>query len=181
MKYIERWNLMHSTVKENISEHSQNVAVTAHALALIENELFEGSVDEYKTLSYALYHESSEVITGDLPTPIKYFNANIKTAYKELESYAVDKLLTMLPEKLQGRYTDFLKFEENFLEYRIVKAADKICALIKCLEELNQGNKEFKKASQSLEKEVKKIDLKCVTYFLENFLPSFKLTLDELE
>ncbi len=181
MKYIERWSLMHSTERENIAEHSHGVAVTAHALALVENEYFGGQLDEHAVLALALYHECSEVITGDLPAPIKYFNSDIKHAYKNLEGYANDKLLSMLPEKLRARYKPLLLPDQDSPEYRIVKAADKLCAYVKCLQELSRGNKEFKKAAAALEREIKKLDLPSVSHYLENFLPSFKLTLDELE
>ena len=181
MKHIERWSLMHSIKKENIMEHSQAVSVLAHCLAIVENEIFSGCVDEYKTLCYAVYHEVSEVITGDLPTPIKYFNADIKTAYKELESYANKKLIKNLPEKLEKRYKEFVFSDETRIEYKLTKAADKLAAYIKCIEEIKGGNSEFKKAKQTLEKDIKAMDINSVKYFMENFIKGFELSLDELE
>lgn len=181
MKYIERWNLMHSNVKENISEHSLNVSVLAHALAIIENEIFNAKVDEYKTLAYAVYHEASEVITGDLPTPIKYFNAEINGAYKELEDYANKKLIKNLPDILAERYEKFIFSDTSSIEYKLTKAADKLAAYIKCIEELKGGNLEFKKAKETIKNNIENIELKSVKYFMENFIKSYELTLDELE
>jgi len=181
MKHIERWSLMHSIKKENIMEHSQAVAVLAHCLAIVENEIFNAKIDEYKTLCYAIYHEVSEVITGDLPTPIKYFNAGIKTAYKELESYANEKLIKALPEKLEKRYKEFIFLDEKSIEYKLTKAADKLAAYIKCIEEIKSGNSEFKKARQTIEKDIKAMDINSVKYFMENFIKSYELSLDELE
>lgn len=180
MKYIERWSLMYSVNKENIMEHSQSVSLLAHALAIIENEIFDEKVDEYKALAYAVYHEVSEVITGDLPTPIKYFNAEIKTAYKELEEYANDKLIKNLPTVLAKRYKEFI-FPSDSKEYKIAKAADKLAAYIKCIEELKSGNTEFKRAKQTIENDIGKIELQSVKYFMEIFIKSYELTLDELE
>lgn len=181
MKYIERWSLMHSNIKENIMEHSLSVSLLAHALAIIENEVFNGSIDEYKTLAYAVYHEASEVITGDLPTPIKYFNADINGAYKELENYANEKLIKNLPDVLANRYKEFIFFDINTIEYKIVKAADKLAAYIKCIEELKGGNLEFKKAKQTIEKDIENIKLPSLKYFMEKFIKTYELTLDELE
>lgn len=181
MKYIKRWSLMRSVAEENIMEHSQQVAVTAHALAVIKNKLFGGNVDESKAVMYALYHESAEVITGDLPTPIKYFNTEIQHAYKDLESIAADKLLKMLPKELEEEYFEVIKPDTLSYEYKIVKAADKLSAYIKCIEELKAGNQEFKKAKESIEKEIKSKNMQEVNYFFDNFIQSFYLTLDELE
>ena len=181
MKFIERWSLMHSIYKENIMEHSLNVSILAHALAVIENEVYDGKVDEYKTLAYAVYHEVSEVITGDLPTPIKYFNAKINTAYKELESYANEKLIDSLPEKLQNRYKQFIFADFESEEYKLCKAADKLAAYIKCIEELSSGNLEFKKAKETTEKDIKNFKINSVKYFMENFIKGYELSLDELE
>lgn len=181
MKYIKRWALMRSTVDENIKEHSWDVAVIAHALALIENKIYGGSVDEYKVLSYAMYHEAGEVITGDLPTPIKYFNAQINSAYKDLERQAEQKLLAKLPEELKGAYTQFVISDENSIEHKIMKCADRLSAYIKCVEELKCGNKEFAKAKITIGKDLKNSGLKSVDYFMKNIVPSFEKTLDELD
>ncbi|MDY5820711.1 MAG: 5'-deoxynucleotidase [Candidatus Borkfalkiaceae bacterium] len=181
MKYIKRWALMRSTSEENIMEHSWEVAVIAHALAIIKNEKFGGKVDEYKTLCLAVYHETSEVVTGDLPTPIKYFNREINSAYKSLEKDANERLIAKLPEELQNRYREFILDDPSSEEHKLMKYADRICAYIKCLEELKVGNKEFLKAKESIGKELSNADDEAVKYFIKNVLPTFSKTLDELE
>lgn len=181
MKYIKRWALMRSTSEENIMEHSWEVAVIAHALAIIKNEKFGGKVDEYKTLCLAVYHETSEVVTGDLPTPIKYFNREINSAYKSLEKDANERLIAKLPEELQNRYREFILDDPSSEEHKLMKYADRICAYIKCLEELKVGNKEFLKAKESIGKELSDADDEAVKYFIKNVLPTFSKTLDELE
>lgn len=181
MKYIKRWALMRSTSEENIMEHSWEVAVIAHALAIIKNEKFGGKVDEYKTLCLAVYHETSEVVTGDLPTPIKYFNREINSAYKSLEKDANERLIAKLPEELQNRYREFILDDPGSEEHKLMKYADRICAYIKCLEELKVGNKEFLKAKESIGKELSNTDDEAVKYFIKNVLPTFSKTLDELE
>jgi len=181
MKYIKRWSLMRSVAEENIMEHSQQVAVITHALAVIKNKLFGGNVDILKAVMLAQYHEAGEVITGDLPTPIKYFNKDIQTAYKDLESLACDKLLLMLPEEIRGDFNNYIKPDTDCYEYMLVKVADKLSAYIKCLEELKAGNTEFKKAKNTIEKEIKSKKLEEADYFFMNFIPSFSLSLDELE
>ena len=181
MKYIKRWALMRSTVEENVKEHSWDVAVIAHSLAIIENKIFGGKVDEYKTFALATYHEAGEVITGDLPTPIKYFNSQINTAYKDLEKLACEKLLEKLPEELKSSYAEFITPNETSIEYKIMKSADRIAAYIKCVEEVKSGNKEFAKAKKTVWKTIEKSDLNCVKYFVENIMPSFEKTLDDLE
>lgn len=180
MKHIERWSLMHSTQKENVSEHTQNVAVIAHALALIQNRYYSPAVDEYRILCYALYHECSEVITGDLPTPIKYFNEHITSAYKDLEAIANEHLLEKLPDELAELYRPMLTPQTNSLEQKLVKAADKLSAYIKCIEELKSGNREFRMASESISAELESSELPAVQHFLKHYLPAFRLTLDEL-
>ena len=181
MKYIKRWALMRSTSEENIMEHSWEVAVIAHALAIIKNEKFGGKVDEYKTLCLAVYHETSEVVTGDLPTPIKYFNREINSAYKSLEKDANERLIAKLPEELQNRYREFILDDPSSEEHKLMKYADRICAYIKCLEELKVGNKEFLKAKESIGRELSNADDEAVKYFIKNVLPTFSKTLDELE
>lgn len=181
MKYIKRWALMRSTNEENIMEHSLQVTEIAHAIALIKNEMFGGSVDPYKVMCLAVYHETSEVITGDLPTPIKYFNAQINSAYKDLEDLAAEKLIEKLPEELKPLYREFILADKNTEEYKIMKAADRISAHIKCVEEVKSGNKEFVKAKESIGKDIKSINDEAVKYFIKNILPSFEKTLDELD
>lgn len=181
MKYIKRWALMRSTNEENIMEHSLQVTEIAHAIALIKNEMFGGSVDPYKVMCLAVYHETSEVITGDLPTPIKYFNAQINSAYKDLEDLAAEKLIEKLPEELKPLYREFILADKDIEEYKIMKAADRISAYIKCVEEVKSGNKEFVKAKESIGKDIKSINDEAVKYFIKNILPSFEKTLDELD
>ncbi len=181
MKYIRRWCLMHSITDENIMEHTQQVAVIAHALAVIKNTYYGGSVNIEKTVLYALYHESGEVITGDLPTPIKYFNEDIRSAYKDLEKNACEKLLKMLPDELIPVYSELVLPDSDTYEWKIVKYADRISAYIKCLEETKAGNSEFKKAKVSIEKDILSFDSPEVKYFMDKFIPAYKKTLDELE
>ena len=181
MKYIRRWSLMRSSRDENIMEHSQQVALFAHALAVIDTEICGNAPDISKTVLYALYHETSEVMTGDLPTPIKYFNNEIHGAYKQLEDRACDKLLDLLPAQMRGGIAPFVKADADSYEYKLVKAADKLSAYVKCLEELKSGNAEFKRAKESIEAELKAKDMPCLKYFMEQFIPGFLLTLDEME
>lgn len=181
MKFIKRWSLMRSVKEENIMEHSQQVAVIAHALALINNKIFGGDADVNKTVMIAQYHEVGEVITGDLPTPIKYFNPEIKSAYKDLEVLACERILAMLPEELKDEYRKYILPEENCLEVKLVKYADKLSAYLKCVEELKLGNLEFKKAKTTIEKELKAFKSKEVDYYLKEFAPAYELSLDELD
>ena len=181
MKYIKRWSLMRSVREENIMEHTQQVAIIAHALALIKNKMFEGKVDVNKVVLLAQYHEVGEVITGDLPTPIKYFNPEIKTAYKELEKDACKKLLNMLPEELREEYSCYILPDTTSEEYKIVKYADRLSAYLKCVEEIKSGNSEFKKAKKSIENDLKNAKSQEVNYFLKEFAPAYELTLDEMD
>ena len=171
---------MHNTYSENVQEHSLRVAQIAHALALIRNRRFDGSLNPERVVVLALYHDASEVLTGDLPSPIKYFNPGIQKAYHAIEASAAEKLVEMVPEELRSDYREVLAPDEDD-HVRIVKAADKLCAYIKCLEETSAGNKEFSQAEQSLRTTVQAIELPEVRHFLETFVPSFRLTLDELK
>ena len=181
MKYIKRWSLMRSIREENIMEHSQQVAVIAHALALINNKIYNGLVDVNKVVLLAQYHEVGEVITGDLPTPIKYFNPEIKTAYKDLEKNACEKILNMLPEEFREEYKKYILPNEDTYEYKLVKCADRLSAYLKCVEETKAGNSEFKKAKTTIGNELKKCGIPEVEYYLKEFAPAFELTLDELD
>lgn len=181
MKYIKRWSLMRSVREENIMEHSQQVAMLAHALAVITNKMYGGNVNGEKCVLYAVYHECSEVMTGDLPTPIKYFNNNIKGAYKDIESRACKKLLAMLPPELEEGLEPYVMVDTDSEEYKILKAADRLAAYIKCLEEHRCGNTEFEKAKKSIEEDLHSRGIPAVEYFMQNFIPAFLLTLDELE
>lgn len=180
MRFIQRWALMRNTAPENVQEHSHQVAVLAHALALIRNEQFGGHVDPGLVAAAALYHDASEILTGDMPTPIKYDNPTIRTAYKDVEAVAAGKLLRMLPPELQAAYAPVLTAVDPEVEH-LVKAADKLSAHIKCLEELKAGNAEFREAAAQTRKALEAFDLPEVRYFMDTFLPSFSLTLDELK
>lgn len=180
MKLIDRWALMNNTGKENIAEHSHTVAVIAHALALIGNKKFGCSYNPERCALLALYHDTTEVITGDMPTPVKYYNDQIRQAYKEIESTAGDRLLAMLPQEFQEDYDPcFHPTEADAPLWKLVKAADKISALIKCIEEDRMGNREFEMALRAQEEKVAAMDLPEVVYFRETFLPAYYLTLDE--
>ena len=181
MKYIKRWQLMHSVREENIMEHSQQVAYFAHVLAVINNKIFGGNADPAKAVLYAVYHECSEVLTGDLPTPVKYYNNSITGAYKELEKKAADKLLLTLPPEIAAELEKSLKPDVSSIEYSLMKAADRLAAYVKCLEELRLGNREFAKAKNSIEKDLKSRNLPEIGYFFDNFINGFSLSLDELE
>ncbi len=182
MKLIRRWSLMKSVSEENIAEHSAQVAQIAHALALIKNRYFGGALNADRVATMALYHETSEVLTGDLPTPIKYYNPDIRKAYKDIEQVANDKLISMLPDELQGDYRCLIDTDPDSYEHMLVKAADKISAYIKCIEEMRSGNREFAKAEKALKKSVEAYFCHDeVKYFCETFIDSFKKTLDELE
>ena len=180
MKYIKRWQLMRSVREENIMEHSQGVTLLAHALVTIHNDVFGGKADVLKTVLYALYHETSEVLTGDLPTPIKYHNQNLHGAYKQLEKSACEKMIETLPQEMKGSIAPFVLADEASVEYKLVKAADRFSAYIKCLEELRSGNSEFVRAKKSIEEDLHSRKMPEVEYFFEHFIPSFSLTLDEL-
>ena len=180
MRYINRWGLMRNTQPENIQEHSHMVAVLAHALAVIENEKFGGQVDPGTVAVAALYHDASEILTGDMPTPIKYDNPAIRSAYQDVEAVAEGKLLRMLPPELQGVYEPILTEADPEIR-QVVKAADKLSAYIKCVEELKAGNNEFREAAGQTLRALESYGLPEVAYFLETFMDSFSLTLDELK
>lgn len=180
MRFIARWALMRNTAPENVQEHSHQVAVLAHALAVIRNEKFGGHVDAGAVAAAGLYHDASEILTGDLPTPIKYDNPVIQTAYKNVEAVATDKLLAMLPPELKPAYTPILHETDGEIR-TLVKAADKLSAYIKCVEEVKAGNNEFRRAADQTLLALKAFALPEVDYFLGAFLPSFSLTLDELQ
>ncbi len=180
MKYINRWALMRNVSEENISEHSNDVAVIAHALAVIKNIRFGGKLNAERAAFLGLYHDMTEIITGDMPTPVKYHSEDMREAFRQVEDKAGQKLLNMLPEDMREHYESafFHKTEDQYL-WKIVKAADKISALIKCIEEKNAGNNEFGKALESTKKAIEKMDMPEVKVFLEEFIPSFYLSLDE--
>lgn len=182
MKYIMRWGLMRSVERENIAEHSQQTAVIAHALAMIDNRIFRKAVDADRTGMIAVYHETGEVITGDLPTPIKYYSEEISGAYKRVEAEAERKLLEQLPPELKGDISSLVCPDKDSYEYRLVKCADKLAAYIKCIEELRCNNGEFRSAYNTIGGDLERLkrDFPCVKYFCDNFLAAYYKTLDEL-
>lgn len=181
MKYINRWGLMRNTRSENICEHSLDVAIIAHALATLRNKRFGGNVNPEKAATLAMFHDVTEIITGDLPTPVKYHSQTIRTAYRDVETMAQDRLLSLLPADLQEEYRPLLcpdKTADPEL-LALVKAADKLSALIKCVEERAMGNAEFHKAEQTIRASIEAMHLPEADVFLDEFLPSYSLTLDE--
>ena len=178
MKYIDRWALMRNTRKETLTEHTLETAFIAHSLAVIENRRFGGNVNADRAALLAIFHDAPEIITGDLPTPVKYYNENIKTAYNEIEAAAENRMLDLLPADLRPDFEDLFKPCDEHLK-KIVKAADKLSALIKCRDEIAFGNRDFKSAEESSLKAVKDLNLPAAEVFLEEFLPSFSLSLDE--
>ena len=180
MKLIKRWGLRHNTREENDQEHSLQVAMIAHALATYKNRRYGGNVDVEKVLLYALYHEAAEVITGDLASPIKYFNPGIRDAYKAIERMASEKLLDYLPEDFQEDFRALLFPDEESCEWRVVKAADRISAYVKCLEEYGFGNREFLTAQENIRASVSQMNMPEAEDFMREFAPSFMLPLDAL-
>jgi 5'-deoxynucleotidase len=183
MKFIRRWGLMHTTYPENIQEHSLRVAMIAHALAVAKNRLFGGRVDPGRVAVLALYHDAAEVLTGDLPAPVKHGNPDIKAAYRALERTAAHRLYGMVPAALRADFASLLLGDDADADrehHELVKAADKLCAYVKCLEEIAAGNHEFAQAEKALRASVDALGRPEVRYFLETFAPSFRLTLDEL-
>ena len=177
MKHINRWGLMRNTKLENLSEHSLETAFIAHALCVINNKRFGGALNPERAAVIAMFHDTTEIITGDMPTPIKYSSEKIRAVYKEIEQSAADKLLGLLPEDLKNSYADIYKDNEEYKT--IIRAADKISALIKCIEEGKAGNTEFSVAEQSTLNAIKGLELPEAEVFIEEFLPSYRLTLDE--
>lgn len=180
MRYITRWSLMRNTFSENIQEHSHMVAVLAHALALIRRDVLGLEADPDKCATAALFHDASEILTGDLPTPIKYYNPAIRTAYKQVEKVSCEKLLSMLPPELQEGIREPL-FESDETVRPIVKAADKLSAHIKCIEELKAGNSEFEAACRQTRAALEEMHLPELDWFMEHCLDAFSKNLDELD
>ena len=181
MKYIDRWALMRNTESESLMQHSYEAAVVAHALAVIGNKRFNMGLDADRAAVVGMFHDAPEILTGDMPTPVKYYNPIIRDAYKDIEKDAVNELICMLPEDLRDEYEEV--FETNVDDpelLKIVKAADKICALIKCIEEEKAGNTEFRKAKEATEAAIHAMDCPAAEVFLSEFIPQFSLTLDQL-
>lgn len=180
MKYINRWGLMRNTYNENICEHSLDVAIIAHALGVINNVFFNGNINAERLALLGMFHDSTEIITGDMPTPVKYYNPLIRDAYKEVEDVAKNELLMGLPENMRSIYEPLLtdtKEEEQLWKY--VKAADKMSAYIKCLSEIQMGNKDFDKAADTIKEALINMHMPEVDYFMENFMPAYMMTIDE--
>lgn len=180
MRYITRWGLMRNTFSENIQEHSHMVAVLAHGLAMIRRDILGLDADPERCATAALFHDASEILTGDLPTPIKYYNPDIKDAYKQVERVSGDKLLRMLPDELRASYAPLIH-EDDPAVFGIVKAADKLSAHIKCIEELKAGNQEFASAAKQTRAALEQMHLQELDWFLQHCLPAFSKDLDELE
>ena len=182
MKHINRWGLMNNTKTENICEHSLVVAMLSHALVVISNKYYDTNLNPEHASMLGIYHDASEIITGDMPTPVKYFNPKISDAYKQVEKIAEEKLVAYLPDDFKNEFSSLVSVTEQDIEYiPFVKAADKLSALIKCIEEEKMSNKEFSKAKTTIEKSLADMNLPYVDYFMTEFLPSFWLTLDEQE
>ena len=180
MKYIDRWALMRNTHSENLSEHSLDTAIIAHALAVIRNKRFGGSVNPERAALLAIFHDVPEVITGDMPTPVKYFSSEIRTAYAGVESAAEHRLLSLLPADMRGEYVPLITHEGEDAELlRIVKCADKLSALVKCIEEEKACNKEFTAAKAATIESIREMNMPEGIEFLEKFIPAFELTLDD--
>ena len=180
MKFIQRWGLMRNTIPENDMEHALQTALFAHAIAVIGVERYHKVYNPEHIMALAIYHDGCEVITGDLPTPIKHHNPAIKLEYNKLEEIAADKLLSMLPNDLRPAYAPLIRHDETSDEWAIVKAADKICAYIKCLEERKAGNLEFEQARKTTKKALDRLALPEVQDFMSEFVPGFSMTLDEI-
>ena len=179
LKLIRRWSLMRNTQPENDAEHSLQVAMIAHALAVIARDRYAKNVEPEHVLSLAVYHDATEVMTGDFPTPVKYHNDQLRGAYHRLEDLSADRLLALLPEDMKAAFTPYMKQEKGY-DHTLVKAADRISAYIKCMEEQRAGNREFDYAAENVRKSLDAIELPEVKDFLNDFLPAFDMTLDEL-
>ncbi len=180
LKHIKRWGLMRNTIEENVAEHSFNVSIIAHALCIIGNKVYKKNYNEAEVVLAAMYHETGEAITGDLPTPVKYFDEAITQAYKRIERQAEQTMVDMLPAPLRESISPYVLGGVSAESARIVKAADKLCAYIKCVEEEKSGNTEFKKAKARIKASMEAMQMPELNYFAEHFLPGYELTLDEL-
>lgn len=182
MKYIDRWNLMRNARKESLADHTLDVVFITHALVVVANTYYDAALDEGRAVLLAAFHDAPEIITGDFPTPVKYFDPEIKTAYDKVEKAAKNKMISTLPEEMQLTYEGIMEaddFEDDVL-MKYVKAADKISALIKCIEEEQSGNLDFVKAKESTLQKIKEFQMPEVDFFMDNFLPAYSLTLDDL-
>lgn len=179
MKYIDRWGLMRLNRSESLSEHSLECCILAYALSSIGNVYFGRNYNTERITLKAAFHDAPEIVTGDMPTPVKYYNEKTKNAYKAVEDETIDRFLTLLPDEMKPLYADLFEYTPE--EKRIIKAADKLCAYIKCLDELGSGNREFRTVLESTEKAIHDTDCEELKYFMENCIEAFSLTLDELQ
>ena len=181
MKYVNRWGLMRNTLQESLSDHTMDVIVITHALVSVANIYFGKELDESRAALLAAFHDAPEIITGDMPTPVKYYDPEVKNAYSKVEEAAIEKMLNSLPEEMRERYASLLtgsdEADRELMKY--VKAADKISALIKCIEEEQMGNRDFARARESTFRIIKELDMPEVRFFMEHFMPGYYLTLDE--
>ena len=180
MRFINRWSLMRNTETENIQEHSLEVAMVAHNLAALKNEYFGGNLDVNKVAVIAMYHEVSEIFTGDMPTPIKYFDPKLRSLYGEVETLAQEKMLSTLPKRLQAVYKPYIVDAETLPEWHIVKAADTLSAYMKCVNELHAGNDEFKEAHDTILAKLESLNMPEVDMFIEEYVPALSQSLDQL-
>lgn len=180
MRFINRWSLMCNTETENIQEHSLEVAMVAHNLAALKNEYFGGNLDVNKVAVIAMYHEVSEIFTGDMPTPIKYFDPKLRSLYGEVETLAQEKMLSTLPKRLQAVYKPYIVDAETLPEWPIVKAADTLSAYMKCVNELHAGNDEFKEAHDTILAKLESLNMPEVDMFIEEYVPALSQSLDQL-
>lgn len=179
MKYIDRWGLMRLNHPESLSEHSLECCILAYALASIGNVYFGKNYNAERITLKAAFHDAPEIVTGDMPTPVKYYNEKTKNAYKAVEDETIDRFLTLLPDEMKGLYAGLFEYTPE--EKRIIKAADKLCAYIKCIDELSSGNREFRTVLESTERAIRDTDCEELGYFMENCIDAFSLTLDELQ
>jgi 5'-deoxynucleotidase len=181
LRYIERWSLMRNVVKENVAEHSYHVAILTHVLCTIANEVFMKEIPTGDAVSLALFHDATEVFTGDIPTPVKHQNSDILRSFRQIEELAADKLIHMVPNELQEAYKPLIQGKgDSSVLHRYVKAADLLDAYLKCVTELSAGNREFGTAKKQIEQAIQKMDMPEVTYFIDHLAPSLEKTLDEL-
>lgn len=181
MKYVNRWGLMRNTIPESLSDHTMDVVIIAHALTVIGNLYFDRNLDENRAALLAAFHDAPEILTGDMPTPVKYYDPEVKNAYAKVEEAAMEKMLHALPEKMREHYADIMyeTGEEDQVLHRYVKAADKISALIKCIEEEQMGNRDFVRAKEATAQIIRDLKMPEADYFMEHFMPGYYMTLDE--
>ena len=180
LRYIERWSLMRNVTKENVAEHSFQVSLITHCLCSIANEFFDKEINTDKAVTLSLFHDVTEVFTGDIPTPVKHHNSDILKNFRDIENLAAERLVKQAPEQLKHIYKDMIIDEQDAELMSYIKAADLLDAYLKCVTELTAGNKEFVIAKEQIEKKLKHLNMPEIDYFLTDFAPSFEKTLDEI-